>query len=230
MLHSFAALIEEELIYEVKMFGIVVGEQRTVASKMDDKIVKLISETKTTEFFSKFYRLDNYLETLLHIDFFLPYFVLKNINEGSYHRRFITELDQVQLQATITTVDISRKPDKLLDQSSFTISHSTFDLLSLIYYIRHKELKIGESIEMPFLIEKTKTVEEIKIKVLKEELIKTKLGSFKTLKLKVKKGSKVDITIWLRLNNTKLPVKVKIKLRYGTLTAYLKEIKNLTFK
>ena len=54
----------EELLYDVKILGIKAGTQR-ISQVEESGRIKLISETKTNGFFSKFYKVDDYIEVLL---------------------------------------------------------------------------------------------------------------------------------------------------------------------
>ena len=93
------------------------------------------------------------------------------------------------------------------------------DELSLLYLIRVKELKVGETYTFPALIGK-KIYKALKIEVFKREKLKTVLGKMDTLVLRSSHG----YTIWLTNDNRRIPVKLEAKIKLGKLVGILKKV------
>ncbi len=214
-------LVGEELIYTVKMLGLTVGEQKTVViSKLtlnEEEVFYINSITVSNNFLSKFYKLNDKIDTYLGTVDLLPRYIKKEIHEGKYNCYITASINQGSLTATVSrqkTVDDQVQPE------TYQLSRSTHDSVSVIYWLRNQHLNIGDVYNIDIL---GRELLPVTIKVVKEEEIKVPLGKFNTIKVE---GKGYDIIVWFTKDSAHLPVKIALKTQGGYLQAFLKEIKN----
>jgi hypothetical protein len=211
----------EELIYDVKMFGIKAGTQKISQVQEEDGKIRLKSFTKTNGFFSKFYKVDDYIEVLLDKKIFLPdYFpvyLLQRINEGKDRGVFEVKFDQKKKKAVIT----SNEEEKEIELPEGKI----YDIISLIHHLRNTNLCSGSLGEF-HLITKGK-LKEILI-IVKEKNVTIKGKNYDVYEVEeespydvYEKEKKEGIKIWFE-KETKIPLMIKAPTSAGVITAILK--------
>ncbi len=105
------------------------------------------------------------------------------------------------------------------------IEDNTQDFLSALYFLRTKELKVGES----FLINLNdrKNNYEMEVKILRKESVKVPAGRFTAYVAEVKvrrvrkKNPGTTLTVWLSADARKLPLLIKAGTKIGPLEASL---------
>lgn len=209
----------EELLYDVKILGIKAGTQRISQTQEENYKIRLISETKTNGFFSKFYKVDDYIEVILErkafLPEYLPQYLLQKINEGKYHGVFEAKFNQKKKIVTITSdgqVQEIELPEK------------TYDIISLIHYLRNTSLHCG-SLGRFYLITKGE-LKEIMI-VVEEKNVAIKGKRYDVYEVGEEKpyddyGRKEEgIKIWFE-KESKIPLMIKVPTSAGAITATLK--------
>jgi len=210
----------EELVYDVKMLGIKAGTQKISQVQEDNGKIRLISETKTNGFFSKFYKVDDYIEVILDKKPFLPeYFpvyLLQRINEGKYHGIFEVKFNQRKKIITITSDG---------KEKEIELSEKVYDIISLIHYLRNIDLCSG-NLGKFYLIVKGE-LKEITI-IAKEKNVTIKGKSYGVYEVGEKpddalyeKKEKEGIKIWFE-KESKIPLMIKVPTSAGAITAVLK--------
>ncbi|MEW6679796.1 MAG: DUF3108 domain-containing protein [bacterium] len=195
----------EELVYNVKILGINAGTQRIITKEEGGEIM-IISDTKTNKFFSRFYKLDDRIETLVDKETLLPVIIKEKIKEGKEKKELLTYLSQDGLEATIIEGDI---------RSQMNLSKETFNIPSLINLLRNKELKVGN--KEIFSIITLGKIEDIEVQVESLENI-----YFKGEREAVFKVVAKDVVIWF-LREHSIPLIIEVKLKCGlALKGYLK--------
>ncbi|MEW6482110.1 MAG: DUF3108 domain-containing protein [bacterium] len=195
----------EELVYNVKILGINVGRQRIITKEEGGEIM-IISDTKTNKFFSRFYKLDDHIETLVDKKTLLPIIIKEKIEEGKEKKELLTYLSQDGLEATIIEGDI---------RSQMKLSKETFNIPSLINLLRNKELKVGN--KEIFSIITLGKIEDIEVQVESLENI-----YFEGEREVVFKVVAKDVAIWF-LREDSIPLIIEVKLKCGlALKGYLK--------
>ena len=98
----------------------------------------------------------------------------------------------------------------------------------MFYYLRTIELK--ENIVMSFSAYEGKKIINYNLQMTGSEIIKSPLGKFKCKIIKPFRDGKNllknsgDMRIWISDDKQRLPVKIQIKMKVGTMTLLLKEI------
>lgn len=210
---SFPFGIGDRLTYEVTLLGFKIGTQTDVVIGKEiingKETYHIRSEIKSNPFFSKFYYLSEQIDTWVETSTLLPVRVIKNIDRKKYHKYYAFSIDHTNRKATILSKH--RNTTKTIN-----ILPNTLDPLSLIYYLRNQDLKIGNSYTLAVLT--TDEAKQVKVDIVKEEVILTPLGKYMTLKAK---QSNSDVIVWFTKDKRHIPVKIEINTKVGRLKAYL---------
>ncbi len=202
----FPIPLTEELIYNVKIFGINAGTQK-ITTKEEDGGIMIISHTKTNKFFSKFYKLDDRIETLVDKKTFLPVIIKEKMEEKKDKKELLTYLSQDQLTATIIEGNI---------RNEINLTKETFNIPSLIHFLRNLELKVSDTKKVSIIT--LGKIEDIELRVESLENI-----YFKGEREVVFKVSSKDVNIWFSREDG-LPLVIEAKLKCGfTLNGTLKK-------
>ena len=99
------------------------------------------------------------------------------------------------------------------------------DIVSSIFYKRTLPLKVGESYDLT-IFEDAKLI-DVKIKVDRKEVLRTRIGKLNTIVIKPhfstkgKFNKKGDISVWLTDDEYRQVVRIESKIKMGTVTAKL---------
>lgn len=194
----------EELVYNVKTLGVNIGIQRILTQEKDDEII-IISQTRTNKFFSKFYKMDDYIETHIDKKTLLPTRIIEKIDEKGRKKEILTSINQGRL---IAIVKNNKKEEEII------LKEVTFNIPSLIYYLRNTDQK---AIKRRFSLITTGKVEEIEINI--KDIENITIGK-KVYKARMVSGN--GFNIYFTEDN--LPIMIKTRLKCGlTLYGYLEE-------
>lgn len=205
--------VGEKFTYEVKLFGFKIGSQINEVISMErinnQETYHLSSTIKSNPFFLRYYELSEQIDSWVGTSSLLPIQIIKDVETKKYHKSYLFLLDNVNQKATITSKHA--KTTKQVD-----IFPKTLDPLSLIYYLRNQELKVGNSYDLSILSDNG--VKQIKVNIVKEEKVSTPYGKLVTLKAE---QSDSDIIVWLTKDKFHIPVKIEIEIEIGRLKADL---------
>jgi hypothetical protein len=102
------------------------------------------------------------------------------------------------------------------------------DPFSMFYYLR--TITLEENVVMNFSAYEGKRIIDYNLQMTGSEMIKSPLGEFKCKIIKPFRNGKNlfknsgDMRIWISDDKQRLPVKIQIKMKVGTMTLLLKEI------
>lgn len=220
--HPAAAFgTHEKLVFDLTWTGIKAGTatQEITSSGTETRIV---SVARSADWISVFFPVEDRIETVLTGNtpsrIGLPKLYHLKISEGSHRRDKEVRFEHVK--------GVAHYKDNLNgDRRVIPISASTIDTLSSFYFVRTLKLEVGKSVFLTIL--DNMKVWNVEVQVLRKEKIKTKLGSFDTIVIKPLMQSegimdrKGDMYIWLTDDHRLLPVKMKTKVKVGSITATL---------
>ncbi|MFH1861026.1 MAG: DUF3108 domain-containing protein [bacterium] len=217
---------QEILSFSVEMFGMKIGAQTMQSCLLPgSQTLRLISETKTTPFASKIYKLHNQIETHISMKDSLPIYIKNQIQEGKYVRHWTAELDQRNHLGTVTL--ISGTGNKKIGQGqggstpdTLSLQPNTINIPALIYYLRMTELRLNNSFSFALL--KENDVEKIMVRVAKQERVHVPYGDFSALKVVSSSG---DVNIWFTNDKKQLPIRIECQTNAGWLKADLVGVK-----
>lgn len=181
---------------------------------------------KTSTIIGWFFKVRDTYESYFDVENSKPYLFKRNVNEGGHIIRRDIKFNQSKKVATIEDFKY-----KTIKEISFK---DVQDMISAFYYLRNiniDTLKAGDEIALDMFFD-AKTY-PFKLKILGREVIRTKFGKIKTLKIRpVVQSGRVfkeseSVTIWVTADENKIPIKLKASLAVGSLRAELKAFKGL---
>lgn len=134
--------VGEELVYAVYWGVIYVAETRVTTEWVEHQgrtVLAIRYRTRGNAFIEKVYPVNDFIESLIDPETFLPIRFTKTLNEGSYHTDEITDFDF----ATLTARWQNRKNGKVKE---FPIEPDTRDLVTFTYYLRSRTFTPGEKL------------------------------------------------------------------------------------
>ena len=211
--------IGERLTYNVSFTGITAGQASLEV--VNDTVVNNYHQlhirfnARTTFPVSSIYTINDQVDTWLDSKYLYTKKLTKNIREGKYKNDSYTIIDYDQ------SIAITNGDTVIIDQF-------LRDSYSLFYFLRTIPLIIGETIDFTAFDGKKITPFQVIIKT--KETINTMAGTFPCLVVKpFRKGTtllknKGDMMIWFSDDKIRLPIQIRIKLKYGSMLLKLKDI------
>jgi len=175
---------------------------------------QVVSSAFSNKFFSSFFRVEDRVESIIDAVGIFSWHFEKHLQEGSYRSDRICEFDQVNHSV-------------IYQDSTYEVAPYVQDALSIMYFARTQELKVGETIYMNNFTDGKNY--PLAVKVHRRETIKVKAGKFRCLVVEpFLKTSGIfkhegKLTVWLTDDRLKLPVLMKSKVLVGSISAELTE-------
>jgi hypothetical protein len=211
--------IGERLTYNVSFTGITAGQASLEV--VNDTVVNNYHQlhirfnARTTFPVSSIYTIDDQVDTWLDSKSLYTRKMTKKIRERNYKKDSHTIIDYDQSIA-------------ITDGDTVIIDQFLRDSYSLFYFLRTIPLSIGETID--FTAFNGKKITPFQIITKTKETINTMAGTFPCLVVKpFREGTtllknKGDMIIWFSDDKNKLPIQIRIKLKYGSMLLKLKDI------
>jgi len=223
---AFALDIPERLVFDLTWTGIKAGTaiQEIVAG---GDSIKVTSIARSADYISVFFPVEDTIEsTLSKAQGTLlgsPRHYRIKVREGKTRRDKEITFDHNKGKAYYT--------DNLNGEKAVVdILPNTYDTYSSFYHIRTLKLEVGKSVFVNIL--DNKQLWNVEVQVLRKERIETILGEVNTIVIRPliksdgifeKKGA---IDIWLTDDDRRIPVRMKTKVKIGSVTATLVDLKN----
>lgn len=208
----------EKLTYALSYFHIVAGTMALTAEP-EEEVLRLTMTASSTPSFSRVFRVDNRIESLLSRK---PLSLLRqeaSIKEGkrSYHEVLIIDRNQ----------GIAHRRRNNEEKGTVQVPHPILDTLGAIFAMRTLDLAPGKAFSMDVI--SGRTVYPLKIVVTGRQVLKLGNAKVKTLVVDprfqdgglYKRESK--LTIFVTTDSRHLPVKIVSQLPFGSLVATLTE-------
>jgi Protein of unknown function (DUF3108) len=150
--------------------------------------------------------------------------LVKHAEEGSHRRETVITYDYKRGKSVLDERNLKTNQQKKVEND---IPGCVTDILSGILYVASLPLQVGQSFVFP-VNDGNKTI-NVQAKVEAKEQIKTPAGTFQTVRLGSEGNADVlknrgHISIWYTDDERHLPVQMRAKLFWGTLTIYLTSI------
>ena len=213
-LDPFPIKVGEILTYKVKIAGISAGKQVTEVVQQTtidgNDVYRLTSESRTNSVFSKFYNFQDLKESYITTDQLYPVRFTKNLEEPSY---------QANVKVNFFCEDGVAEYSKNEACKKIKVPMGTQDELSMVYFVRSKDLKVGRTYTFPVLIKDA--VQDVVLTAYRREVMKTEaLGRVETIALRTSHG----YLIWLTNDERRYPVRIEAETRVGKLVGTLKTV------
>jgi len=170
------------------------------------------SRARSNSFFSSFYEVDDRIESIVDAIGLFSWRFEKNLSEGSYKSNRMFTIDQ-------------RNHVVYYNEDTVSVNEYVQDALSMLYYLRTQDLKVGDEIEIDNYTDGK--YYPVKVVVRDRERISVKAGTFECLVVEpmlqtvgvFKNEGKLKV--WLTDDRLKLPVLMKSKVLVGSISAEL---------
>ncbi len=211
--------VGEILEYDVEFNLVPVGHAILAVDEMDTlngvSVYHVSFTAKTGWVGDQFFIIRDRIDIWLDEAHLITHKLKKKIREGGYKRRSETVMDYNN------NIAVS-------ERDTVNILGPVRDPYSMFYYLRM--IPLVEDKPMSFMTYENNKSTQFNLIVKGKEIIHAPLGSFVCTVIKpFKKGKSLfknqgDMKIWFSDDKKKFPVKIQIKLKYGSMTLMLKKI------
>ena len=211
--------VGELLKYSAQFELIPVGEAElffTGSEKFNDVDVYHVSWKAYTKGLARtIFKIQDKIDIWIDKKDFFTHRLKKDINEGTYSKKVDVKFDYVNSIAITETKEVP-------------IDFKARDPFSMFYYLR--TITLEENVVMNFSAYEGKRIIDYNLQMTGSEMITSPLGQFKCKIIKPFRDGKNlfknsgDMRIWISDDKQRLPVKIQIKMKVGTMTLLLKEI------
>ena len=226
--------IGEKLTYNVswKIFdaGIATMVLMDRVRIQNEEMYKVNATVRSTGIVSALFKVVDVFESFFHTKDLCSHQIMKNILEGRRHRSTVVTFDKHSLTARMEDKDLA-KPETGVKRVETSIPPCVQDVISALYVVRTKNLKVGEQIHFP--ISDGGRTYDVVVEIQAQEEIRTPAGTFQALRLepRVFSGlfkSRGRLFVWFTDDKVKIPVLFKARINIGTITAALTQVDKLT--
>lgn len=217
----YDSIINKKFNYQLEFENISAGNAFIEISEdiyQNIKTLKIKSKIRTNRFIDFFYKIRDEININMNYDDFSLIEVINNIKEGKYKKNHHAKVN-------VKSMEI------IIDNESQPISNKVYSPLSIIFSLRNKLLQNSETYN--YNIYSSGKLKDIDISVIGKENIKTPYGIYETIILSPKSidgksalENKGDMKIWLTDDYRRLPLKIEIKLKHGSISLLLDNIES----
>jgi hypothetical protein len=208
----------ERFVFAVQYGLVTAGEAtlevRNIAEIQGTTCYRIVSDARTSDFFSKFFKVRDRYESYMDTTELYSLRYEKHVREGKFKRDEAVEFDQVAHLAVY--------PDRTVP-----IAPRTQDVLSALYYVRTLQLQVGQAVALANHTDGKNY--PLIVKVHGRERVTVDAGTFDCLVVEpILRGpaiftQKGRLTVWVTDDTTRMPVLMKSKVMIGYVSAVLKE-------
>ena len=212
--------VGEKLVYTIKLIGIPAGTQvlkvEGIIESENGPLYFLSSKLTTSGIISLFYRMENEIESYVDVETLHSRLVKMRVQENSN----VKEMEIViKKEDKIKAFFYDRKTNKKWAEQ---LSSFPLDMLSLIYWGRSQELKIGQKYDV-LLLDAAGNFNNVQCEISGVEKAYTYLGVFPAFVCK-QTGIKNGVRVWFSQDERRLPLYLQLNTPYGLLTAILQKV------
>ena len=183
---------------------------------------RVVGTADSTGFVAKLFRVHDVFETFFDARSYCSLQVTKHVEEGSRVREINIRFDNAAKKSILDQKVPSTGETKHVENDT---PGCVTDVLSGIFYIGSLKLEPGMSYVFP-MNDGGKTV-DVRLQVEGRETIKTDAGTFNTVRVRPEGGTgRASVMIWYTDDAAHIPVRLKSKAFWGTLTMTLKKIEH----
>jgi hypothetical protein len=232
----------EELLYQAEfkralLRGIDVGEFRFSVKPAESKSndgsphLHLVADVISKGFFTRLagFRFHEHVESIIDPDPFGALKTNKLDEQGKRVRVSEALFDYEKRKVTWTERDPNQnQPPKI---STYDFTEPLQDILSMIYFLRTRNLQVGQTFEIPVI--DSGRMFRVPVTVMERKRINTVLGRVNALRVDAAifgEGRMIrsngKLSIWITDDSRHLPVWAQVKINLGTVDIKLKQVTN----
>jgi Protein of unknown function (DUF3108) len=228
--HPFSFPPGEKAVYQVTYFGATAGilEVETLPSSASSGREHSSFEAlvRSDSIFSLFYRLKNVYQTSVDSETGAPLRFEAKLDESRQNGVTLQEFDQANHKVHFLDEREHSRKGKIHKEFVKEIAPDTQDVVSTLFYVRALPLEKGKSFDIPIFVGEESY--RARVEVTGEEELPTKIGNIPSYVIKpslVSADGKVkeipETQIWIGKENDHPLLKVKAKVKVGSIIAYL---------
>ena len=201
--------------------------QVSEATTMDGRpAIRVHASARSTGLVAALYRVEDFFDSDFHPATHCSYGLHKRIHEGRRQRDTRIRFDTARNLSLLEERDPSN-PEQPAKHDSNPIEPCTQDVVSAIYFLRQMPLEVGRTFEFP-INDGGKTY-RVYVEVQAREDVKTGLGMIPAYRIEAKifEGlfrRKGRLFVWYSDDSRRLPIQMRAKIAWGTLTGTLARI------
>jgi len=215
--HAQAVFVEgEKLEYKISWLGITAGygsiESSMTADEDGRRIIHVKARGDSVGLVSVICKIRDRMESYIDMEKQYSLKCIKDFREGFYKKKETTRFDQEKHVAYV-----NKKTIEILPEAK--------DPFACLYYIRAKKLVVGETLTLNAYDNRKN--HKLRVSVLKKETIKIGEKTYKTILMEpVLEGMNLEgvlevegrkIRVWLTDDEIRIPVKVQLKITFGSI-------------
>ena len=213
--------VGEKLTYNISWKRLPAGKRTDWIAKGEmlngASVYHIRSEMKTRALF-RFYSFRSEQETFLNTSTLSPVRFQNHVQDRKYRATVAIDFQEGEAQYEKISQRNPKSAQKR-EAKTLTMPAGTQDELSTIYFLRSKQLALGETYFFPLIVKGK--VQKVTLIVERRETVKNKvLGTVKTLVLRTSKGD----SFWITDDERRLPVKIEAESKLGSIKAALTDV------
>ena len=210
--------VGEKLTYDIRWKKLPAGKRTDWIVKEEvvdgEDIYRIQSQMKTRALF-RVYNFQSQQETYLNLTTLSPIRFKNYVQDRQYQVAVNINFREGKAEYERVSRSKPKAPEKR-EAKVLEIPPGTQDELSIVYFLRAKQLALGETYFFPLLV-KGKVLKAT-LTVERREFVKNKrLGNVRTLVLRTSEGGR----FWITDDERRLPVKIETKSKMGAIKATL---------
>ncbi len=210
----------EKFEYKISWLGITAGygsiESSVITAEDGTEVVRIKARGDSTGMLSVICKIRDRMESYIDMEKQYSLKCVKDFKEGFYKKKETTRFDQEKHEAYVNEKTIEILPE-------------VKDPFACLYYIRAQKLVVGQTLSLNAYDNRKN--HRLRVIVLKKETIKIGKNTYKTILIEpVLEGLSLEgvlevegrkIKVWLTDDERKIPVKVQMKITFGSIVVEL---------
>ena len=212
--------VGETLVYDVKLGGFSAGTQSVTVveetTDWDEPVYRIESDAHTSPLLSRIYHFRDHKVSYVRKSDLLPVRYEKQLEDGAYRGDFVVDFDRDAEVAHVWR-NGARDPDVVAPDD-------VLDELSMIYYLRSKEMRIGDTYEFTFFTGKQLIPVSLLVKSRHLVAVPQPVGRTPGYRLESEDG----YVVWITADEHRIPVRIEAPAKvFGSLVATLRTCENV---
>jgi hypothetical protein len=185
--------------------------------------LKITGTARSSRFVSTLYRVEDQFESLVSLRNFCSLRIMKQTNEGRWHRETIIDFSPDQQVARMQDRDLA-VPLSPVRRTQNQTPACVQDVLSALFYMQTQPFVLGKTAQFP-VHDGGKTYNVV-VEIQQRETIKTDAGTFQTIRVEPKVFGGLfrrsgRLYVWYTDDDAHRLVQLKARISVGTITASL---------
>ena len=221
------SVANETFIYKTKFRSLKVGKTNIsiVNNNLNNNNIILTVEAYSNRFIDMIYKLRHFSTIIVNSADFSLSAITQKLQQGDYIDSYNATVDYKKNQIYYYNTK-KNSLNKKQDSYILNIENKVYDPFSIIYYLRHLDLKIGK--EFSFHSYSKKKLKEINLSIIDTSYIYTPyLNSMCYVVVPKSKDEKYllkhkgEMKIWYTVDTPHIPVKIEQKMKHGVMELLL---------